>query len=74
MYVDANGGPIDINNIYKDVKNDVNDIHIIKVDREYFAKPDELDEELLSDVWDGLVSMIMESEKGVLKNYGCIKV
>lgn len=74
MYVDANGNPIDIDAVYKDVKNDVNDIHIIEVNREYFAKPDGLDEELLSAVCDGLVPVIMESEKDVLKNCGSIKV
>lgn len=74
MYVDANGNPIDINTVYKDIKNDVNDIHIIEVDGKYFARPDGLDEELLEDVCDGLISKIVDSEKNVLKNCGCIKV
>lgn len=63
MYVDANGNPIDIDTVYKDVKNDVNDIHIIEVDGKYFASPDGLDEELLSDVCDGMIPVIVESEK-----------
>ena len=37
-------------NIYKDVKNNVNDIHIIEVDGNYFAKPEGLDEELLEEL------------------------
>lgn len=74
MYVDANGNPIDIDIVYKDIKNDVNDIHIVEADGEYFAKPDGLDEELLLDVCNGLVPKMVESEKDVLKNCGCIKV
>lgn len=74
MYVDADGNPIGIDTIYKDIKNDVNDIHIVEVDGKYFARPNGLDEELLADVCDGLVPVIVESEKDVLKNCGCIKV
>lgn len=58
MYVDANGNPIDIGTVYKDIKNDVNDIQIVEVGGKYFAKPDGLDEELLSDVCDGLIPVM----------------
>lgn len=74
MYVDANGNPIDIGTVYKDIKNDVNDIRIVEFDGEYFAKPDGLDEELLESVCNGLIPVVVESEKDVLKNKKCIKV
>lgn len=74
MYIDANGNPIDIDTTYKDITNDVNDIHIVEVDGNYFAKPDGLDEELLSDVCNGLIPVMVESEKDILKNRGYIKV
>lgn len=74
MYVDADGNPIDIDTVYKDIKNDVNDIHIVEVDGKYFARPDGLDEELLESVCNGLIPVVVKSEKGVLKNNRCIKV
>ena len=68
MYVDANGNPIDIDTLYRDIKNNVEDIQIVEVDGTYFVKPDGLDEELLESVCNGLIPVVVESEKAVLKN------
>lgn len=73
MYVDANGNPIDIDTLYRDIKNNVEDIQIVEVDGTYFAKPDGLDEELLESVYNGLIPVVEESEKAVLKNTKYIK-
>ena len=74
MYVDANGNPIDIDTLYKVVKNNVNDIHIIELDGNYFAKLEGLDEELLEGVCNDLVPMFVESEKTCLKKENSIKI
>ena len=55
--------PALIDSIIDYAENNVNDIHIIEVDGNYFAQPEGLDEELLEGVCNDLVPMFVESEK-----------
>lgn len=55
LFSDRNKNPINTKSVYADVINKVSNIHIIKQDGNYFAKPDGLDAEPLESVCDGLV-------------------
>ena len=55
LFLDRNNKPIDTEKTYKDIINNVSDIHIVERNRFYFAKPDGLDAEPLEEVCRGLV-------------------
>lgn len=55
LFEDKEGNPIDTQKVYTDEKNKVNDIKIIEIDGDYYAKPNGLDEEPLGSVCGGLV-------------------
>lgn len=55
LFEDMDGNPIDTTKAYRDIRNKVDDIHIIELDGNYYAQPEELDAEHLEDVCIGLV-------------------
>lgn len=55
LFEDRDGKSIDIEKIYKDVRNKVDDIKIIEKDGNYYAHPEGLDDEPLENVCNGLV-------------------
>lgn len=54
-FLDKNNNPINMGKTYKDIINNVSDIHIIERNGFYFAKPEGLDIEPLEEVCSGLV-------------------
>ncbi|HCD42714.1 MAG TPA: hypothetical protein DEQ64_03045 [Lachnoclostridium sp.] len=58
LFLDRDGKQIDTEKVYNDIWNEVPDVKIIEIDGNYYASPDGLEAEPLSNVCGGLVEKI----------------